>query len=58
MSVNFTIHGPFDVPSKPKKIKGGKATIRQLGDVGASLWKDKIFSKYAGKKAVMFLSML
>lgn len=50
MSVNFTIHGPFDVPTKPKKIKGGKYSIQQLGDVGASLWKDKDFSKYADKK--------
>ena len=50
MPVNFTIHGPFDVPTKPKKIKGGKITIRQLGDVGAFLWKDKDFSKYANKK--------
>ena len=50
MPVNFTIHGPYDVPTKNKKIKGGKTTIRQLGDVGASLWKDKIFSKYADKK--------
>ena len=50
MPVKFTIHGPFDVPTKPKKIKGGKITIRQLSDVGASLWKEKIFSKYADKK--------
>jgi hypothetical protein len=50
MPVNFTIHGPFDVPTKPKKIKGGKYSIQQLGDVGASLWKDKDFSKYADKK--------
>ncbi len=50
MSVCFTIHGPFVVPTKPKKIKGGKVTIQQLGDVGASLWKDKDFSKYADKK--------
>ena len=50
MPVNFTIHGPFDVPTKPKKIKGGTTTIRQLGDVGAFLWKEKNFSKYADKK--------
>ena len=50
MSVNFTIHGPFDVPTKPKKIKGGKYSIQQLGDVGASLWKNKDFSKYADRK--------
>ncbi len=50
MPVNFTIHGPFDVPTKLKKIKGGKYSIQQLGDVGASLWKDKDFSKYADKK--------
>ena len=50
MPVSFTIHGPFEVPTKPKKIKGGKITIRQLGDVGASLWKEKFFSRYADKK--------
>ncbi|PBC75088.1 hypothetical protein [Fibrobacter intestinalis] len=50
MSVNFTIHGPFDVPTEPTKIKGGKITIQQLGDVGANLWRDKNFSKYADKK--------
>ena len=50
MPVNFTIYGPFDVPTKSKKIKGGKITIRQLGDVGASLWKAKNFSRYADKK--------
>lgn len=50
MPINFTIHGPFDVPTKTKKIKGGKISIPQLGDVGASLWKNNDFSKYANKK--------
>lgn len=50
MPINFTIHGPFEVPTKPKKIKGGKISIQQLGNVGAVLWKNKDFSKYADKK--------
>ena len=58
MPVNFTIHGPFDVPTKPKKIKGGTTTIRQLGDVGAFLWKEKIFQNMPTRKAAMFLSTL
>ena len=50
MPVKFTIHGPFEVPTMPKKIKDGKITIRKLDDVGASLWKEKNFSRYADKK--------
>lgn len=50
MSVNFTIHGPFVVPTAPKKIKGGIISIPQLKDVNATLWKSAPFSEYANKK--------
>lgn len=48
MSVNFTIHGPFPVPTKQKKIKGG-ATIKQLA-VNTEFWKDLEVSPFAGAK--------
>lgn len=48
MSVNFTIHGPFPVPTKSKKIKGG-ATIKQLA-VDTEFWKDPEVSPFAGAK--------
>lgn len=49
MSVNFTIHGPFPVPTKNHKIKGGKVSIRQL-DIKADLWKQEPYSEFAEKK--------
>ena len=49
MSVNFTIHGPFDVPTKAKKIKGGKASIRQI-DIYRNFWNSENFSEFANKR--------
>lgn len=51
MSVNFTIHGPFPVPTKPKKIKDD-ATIKQLAanKEFKEFWKDPDISPFAGAK--------
>jgi hypothetical protein len=49
MPVNFTIYGPFTVPTKTKSIKGGKVKIKQL-DIGKNLWKQDEFCDFAQKK--------
>ncbi len=49
MAANFTIHGPFSVPTTLKKIKGGKVSIRQISLV-SNLWKKDPFSDFAEKK--------
>lgn len=51
MSVNFTIHGPFPVPTKQKKIKDG-TTIKQLAanKEFKEFWKDPEVSPFAESK--------
>lgn len=49
MPANFTIHGPFVIPTKNRKLRGGKLSIRQL-DVNANLWKKQPFLDFADKK--------
>lgn len=48
MSVNFTIHGPFPVPTKQKKIKDG-TTIKQLA-ANKEFWNDPDVSPFAESK--------
>ncbi len=52
MTVNFTIHGPFPVPTKSKKIKGGSTTIKQLATNKEfkEFWKDPEVSPFAESK--------
>ena len=48
MPVNFTIYGPFTVPTKTKSIKGGKVKIKELDVV--DLWTRDVFCNFAKRK--------